>query len=51
MVPWASATELTRNNNMVLEDANHIDICKPHSENDMGYKKLVDILEIIMGGD
>jgi len=51
VVPWASATELTRNNNMVLEDANHIDICKPHSENDMGYKKLVDILEIIMGGD
>jgi len=50
VVPWASATQLTHNNNMSL-DANHIDICKPHSENDAGYKKLVEILEIIMGGD
>ncbi len=49
MVPWASATQLTRNNNMTL-DANHIDICKPHSKNDAGYSKLVDVLDHIMDG-
>ncbi len=49
MVPWASATQLSRNNNMSL-DANHIDICKPHSKNDEGYTKLVEILELIMEG-
>ncbi|CAM6055750.1 unnamed protein product [Sphagnum tenellum] len=49
VVPWASATQLSRNHNMSL-DANHIDICKPHSKNDEGYMKLVGILELIMEG-
>jgi hypothetical protein len=49
VVPWASATQLTRNNNMSL-DANHIDICKPHSKTDEGYMKLMGILELIMEG-
>jgi pimeloyl-ACP methyl ester carboxylesterase len=49
VVPWTSATQLTRNNNMTL-DANHIDICKPYSKNDAGYRKLVEILELIMDG-
>jgi pimeloyl-ACP methyl ester carboxylesterase len=47
VVPWASATQLTRHNNMTLY-ANHIDICKPRSKNDEGYRKLVSFLGHIM---
>lgn len=47
VVPWASATQLTRYSNMTLE-ANHIDICKPRNKNDPGYSKLKDFLEDIM---
>jgi hypothetical protein len=34
---------------MTLE-VNHIDICKPYSKNDPGYRKLVEILVLIMDG-
>jgi hypothetical protein len=44
-VPYASACELTRNNNYKIEDANHLTVCKPPAKGDQGYSRLLDVLK------
>jgi hypothetical protein len=50
VVPWASATQLTGDNNVSLY-ANHVDICKPSSKESLGYVKLPQIIKFIRGED
>jgi triacylglycerol esterase/lipase EstA (alpha/beta hydrolase family) len=50
VVPWASATQLTGDNNVSLH-ANHVDICKPSSKESLGYVKLLQIIKFIRGED
>ncbi|CAM6011064.1 unnamed protein product, partial [Sphagnum balticum] len=48
LVPWASATRLSNNNNYKVEDANHLTICKPPSKDHSSYSKLLECLKICM---
>jgi pimeloyl-ACP methyl ester carboxylesterase len=50
VVPWASAIQLTGDNNVSLY-ANHVDICKPSSKESLGYVKLLQIIKFIRGED
>jgi hypothetical protein len=47
-VPWASATRLSNNNNYIVEDASHLTICKPPSEDHLSYSKLLECLKFCM---
>jgi hypothetical protein len=44
VVPAASAIELTGCNNVSLY-ANHVEICKPPSKENVGYMKLLEIIK------
>ncbi|CAM6013408.1 unnamed protein product [Sphagnum balticum] len=46
LVPWASATRLSNNNNYHVEDANHLTICNPPSKDHLSYSKLLECLKI-----
>ncbi|CAK9221129.1 unnamed protein product, partial [Sphagnum troendelagicum] len=48
LVPWASATRLSNNNNYKVEDANHLTICKPPSKEHLSYSKLLECLKNFM---
>ncbi|CAN5977006.1 unnamed protein product [Sphagnum jensenii] len=48
LVPWASATRFSNNNNYKVEDANHLTICKPPSQEHLSYSKLLECLKIFM---
>ncbi|KAH8968782.1 hypothetical protein BDL97_03G148300 [Sphagnum fallax] len=48
LVPWASATRLSNNNNYTVEDANHLTICKPPSKDHLSYSKLLECLKTFM---
>ncbi|CAK9219835.1 unnamed protein product [Sphagnum troendelagicum] len=48
LVPWASATRLSNNNNYKVEDANLLTICKPPSKDHLSYSKLLECLKICM---
>ncbi|CAM6013788.1 unnamed protein product, partial [Sphagnum balticum] len=48
LVPWASATRLSNNNNYKVEDANHLSICKPPSKDHLSYSKLLECLKFCM---
>jgi hypothetical protein len=50
VVPAASAIELTAHNNVSLQ-ANHVEICKPPSKENLGYVKLLEIIKSIRGED
>ncbi|CAM6060001.1 unnamed protein product [Sphagnum tenellum] len=47
-LPWASATRFSNNNNYKVEDANHLTICKPPSQDHLSYSKLLECLKIFM---
>jgi hypothetical protein len=47
-VPMASAIRLSNNNNYRVEDANHLTICKPPSEDHISYSKLLECLKLFM---
>ncbi|CAM6076593.1 unnamed protein product [Sphagnum tenellum] len=44
----ASTIRLSKNNNYTVEDANHLTICKPPSEDHLSYSKLLECLKKIM---
>ncbi|CAM6038283.1 unnamed protein product [Sphagnum compactum] len=44
LVPYASACELTCNNNYKIEDGNHLTVCKPPAKDHQGYSRLLDVL-------
>ncbi|CAK9238637.1 unnamed protein product [Sphagnum troendelagicum] len=48
LVPWASATRFSNNNNYKVEDANHLTICKPPSQEHLSYSKLLECFKIFM---
>ncbi len=50
VVPQASAIQLTRDNYVFLY-ANHVEICKLSSKESLGYRKLLEIIEVIRGED
>ncbi|KAH8934182.1 hypothetical protein BDL97_18G069400 [Sphagnum fallax] len=48
LVPRASAIRLSNNNNYIVEDANHLTICKPPSKDHLSYSKLLECLKFFM---
>ncbi len=50
LVPFASAQQLARRNHYLVEDANHLTICKPSSQNAMNYSLLKEVLADVMEG-
>ncbi|CAK9235283.1 unnamed protein product [Sphagnum troendelagicum] len=48
LVPMASATRLSNNNNYKVEDANHLTICKPPTKDHPSYSILLEHLKIFM---
>ncbi|CAM6021783.1 unnamed protein product [Sphagnum balticum] len=50
LVPYASAQQLARRNHYKVEDANHLTICKPSSQNAINYSRLKDVLAVVMEG-
>ncbi|CAM6061915.1 unnamed protein product [Sphagnum tenellum] len=50
LVPTASANRLSDNNYYIVEDANHLTICKPPSKDHISYSKLLDCLKNFMKG-
>ncbi|KAH8949678.1 hypothetical protein BDL97_10G044300 [Sphagnum fallax] len=48
LVPKASAIRLADNNYYIVEDANHLTICKPPSKDHLSYSKLLDCLKLFM---
>ncbi|CAK9213309.1 unnamed protein product [Sphagnum troendelagicum] len=51
LVPIASAIRLSNNNNYIVEDANHLTICKPPSKEHISYSKLLECLKLFMKDD
>ncbi len=45
-MPRASAIRMSKNNNYIVEDANHLTICKPPSKDHPSYSKLLECLKI-----
>ncbi|CAM6056343.1 unnamed protein product [Sphagnum tenellum] len=48
IVPTASAIRLSNNNYYIVEDANHLTICKPPSKEHLSYSKLLECLKNFM---
>ncbi|CAM6020920.1 unnamed protein product, partial [Sphagnum balticum] len=48
LVPYASAIQLSNNNNYKIEDANHLTICKPPNKDHPSYYLLLKCLKICM---
>ncbi|CAM6020720.1 unnamed protein product [Sphagnum balticum] len=48
LVPMASATRLSDNNNYKVEDANHLTICKPPTKDHPSYSILLECLKTFM---
>ncbi|CAK9873010.1 unnamed protein product [Sphagnum jensenii] len=48
LVPMASAIRLSNNNYCIVDDANHLTICKPPSREHLSYSKLLECLKIFM---
>ncbi|CAK9194156.1 unnamed protein product [Sphagnum troendelagicum] len=48
LVPKALAIRLADNNYYIVEDANHLTICKPPSKDHLSYSKLLDCLKLFM---
>ncbi|CAM6049815.1 unnamed protein product [Sphagnum compactum] len=48
LVPTTSAIRLANNNYYIVEDANHLTICKPPSEDHLSYSKLLECLKLFM---
>ncbi|CAK9217225.1 unnamed protein product [Sphagnum troendelagicum] len=48
LVPMASATRLSNNNNYKVEDANHLTICKPPTKDHPSYSILLECLKTFM---
>ncbi len=48
LVPYASAQQLARRNHYNVEDANHLTICKPSSQNAINYSLLKDVFADVM---
>ncbi|CAK9229143.1 unnamed protein product [Sphagnum troendelagicum] len=48
LVPFASAQQLARRNHYKVEDATHITICKPTSQQAINYSLLKDVLAVVM---
>ncbi|CAM6004086.1 unnamed protein product [Sphagnum balticum] len=46
LVPYASAIQLSNNNNYKIEDANHLTICKPPNKDHPSYSLLLKCLRI-----
>ncbi len=46
LVPFASAIQLSNNNNYKIEDANHLTICKPPNKDHPSYSLLLKCLRI-----
>jgi hypothetical protein len=47
-VPVASSIRLSNNNYYIVEDANHLTICKPPSKDHFSYSKLLECLKFFM---
>ncbi len=47
---YALAQQLARRHHYNVEDANHLTICKPSSQNAINYSQLKDVLAIVMEG-
>jgi hypothetical protein len=50
LVPYVSAQYLARRNHYKVEDATHITICQPTSQQAINYSLLKDVLLTIMKG-
>jgi UDP-glucose 6-dehydrogenase len=50
LVPYASAQNLARRNHYKVEDATHITICQPTSQQAINYSQLKHVLSVIMEG-
>jgi hypothetical protein len=50
LVPYASAQYLAHRNHYKVEDADHLTICKPSSQNAINYPLLKDVLVVVMEG-
>ncbi len=50
LVPYASAQQLARRNHYKVEDATHITICQPTSQEAINYSQLKDVLALVMEG-
>ncbi len=48
LVPYASAIQLSNNNQYRIEDANHLTICKPPNKDHPSYFLLLQCLKICM---
>ncbi len=48
LVPMASTIRLSNNNYYIVEDANHLTICKPPSMEHLSYSKLLECLKLFM---
>jgi len=48
LVPTTSAIRLSNNNYYIVEDANHLTICKPPSKDHISYSKLLECLKLFM---
>jgi hypothetical protein len=48
LVPATSAIRLANNNYYIVEDANHLTICKPPSKDHLIYSKLLECLKLFM---
>ncbi|KAH8967373.1 hypothetical protein BDL97_03G075100, partial [Sphagnum fallax] len=48
LVPMASAIRLSNNNYYIVEDANHLTICKPPSKDHISYSKLLECFKLFM---
>ncbi|CAN5967811.1 unnamed protein product, partial [Sphagnum jensenii] len=48
LVPTASAIRFSNNNNYIVQDANHLTICKPPSKHHLSYSKLLECLKLFM---
>ncbi|CAK9869902.1 unnamed protein product [Sphagnum jensenii] len=48
LVPMASAIRLANHNYYIVEDANHLTICKPPSKEHPSYSKLLECLKLFM---
>jgi len=48
LVPMASASRLSNNNNYKIEDANHLTICKPPTKDHPSYSILLKHLKTFM---
>ncbi len=48
LVPYASAIQLSNNNHYKIEDAHHLNICKPPNKDHPSYFLLLNCLNICM---